>query len=49
MFKLYMLTVDTLSKDKRIMNKVIFGQKQRERHSTKDASFDIFSLANQLY
>lgn len=32
------------------MNRIIAGRKQRiERHSIKDASFDILSLADQLY
>lgn len=49
MFKLHALIVDTLSKVKRVMNKVIIGRERAGRHPTKDASFDILSLADQLY
>lgn len=49
MFKLHALTVDILTKVKQVMNRVIVGQEREGRHPTKDASFDIFSLANQLY
>ena len=49
MFRLYALSVDTLSKVRGIMNRVIIGTKQSGRHLTKDASFDIQSLADQLY
>lgn len=31
------------------MNKVIIGREQSGQHPTKDASFDILSLADQLY
>lgn len=49
MFWLYALSVDTLSKVRGIMNRVIIGNEQSGRHPTKDASFDIQSLADQLY
>ena len=31
------------------MNKTIIGRQRKSRHPVKDASFDILSLANQLY
>lgn len=49
MFWLHSLSVDTLRKVRFSMNKVIAGRNQTGRHSTKDASFDILSLADQLY
>lgn len=49
MFNLPALLVDALSKVRRAMNKIIIGQECSGRHPTKDASFDIQSLADQLY
>lgn len=49
MFRLYALSVDALSKIRKVMNRVIIGQEQSGRHPVKDASFDIQSLADQLY
>ena len=49
MFKLHALIVNTLTKVRRVMNKVIIGQELSGRHPTKDTLFDILSLANQLY
>lgn len=49
-FRLHTFLIDTLWKIRFLMNRIIAGRKQRiERHSTKDASFDILSLADQLY
>ena len=31
------------------MNYIIIGRERLERHPTKNANFDIFSLADQLY
>lgn len=49
MFKLHALSVDALTKIRVGMNKVIIGRERSGRHPTKDASFDILSLADQLY
>lgn len=49
MLKLHSLYVDILLKVRRLINKVIIGQEQNRKHLTKDALFDIQSLANQLY
>lgn len=49
MFKLYALSVDALAKIRKVMNQVIIRKEQNGRHLTKDASFDIQSLADQLY
>ena len=49
MFRLHALSVDTLSKVRGIMNRVIIGNERSGRHLTKDALFDIQSLADQLY
>ncbi len=49
MSKLHALSVDTLTKIRAEMNKVIIGKKRSGRHPTKDALFDILSLADQLY
>lgn len=48
-FKLYALLVDTLTKIRAGINKVIIGREQSGRHPTKDLSFNILSLADQLY
>lgn len=49
MFKLHALSVDALSKVRPAINKVIIGRERSGRHPTKDASFDIQSLVDQLY
>lgn len=49
MFKLHALSVDALAKIRKVMNQVIIGRERSGRHPTKDASFDIQSLADQLY
>lgn len=49
MIKLHALSVDALSKIRGVMNRVIVGRERSGRHPTKDASFDIQSLADQLY
>lgn len=49
MFKLHALSVDALSKIWRLMNWVITGRERSRRHRMKDVSFDIQSLADQLY
>ena len=49
MFKLHLLSVDALLKIRQAMNKVIIGRKQLGRHHIKNSSFDILSLADQLY
>lgn len=49
MFKLHALSVDALTKIRLVMNCVIIGRKRSKKHPTKDAAFDIFSLADQLY
>lgn len=49
MFKLHTLSVDTLTKIRVGMNKVIISRKQSGRHPTKDILFNILSQADQLY
>ena len=46
MFKLHTLLVDALTKIRTEMNKFIIGRERCRQHSTKDALFDILSLAN---
>lgn len=47
-FKLYALSVDALAKIRKVINQVIIKREQNRKHSTKDALFNIQSLANQL-
>ena len=49
MFRLHALSVDALRKVRSSLNKVIIGREQSDYHPTKDSSFDILSLADQLY
>ena len=49
LFRVHALSVDTLTKVRVVMNRVIIGSKRYGRHLTNDASFDIQILANQLY
>lgn len=49
MFKLHALIVDLLSKVRQSMNRVVISRERKEGHPTKDALFDILSLADQLY
>lgn len=49
MFKLHALSVDTLAKIRRSMNRVIIGRERSSTHPIKDVSFDILSLADQLH
>lgn len=49
MFWLHAFLVNTFQKVKTSINKIIPSRNQTERHLTKDAFFDILSLANQLY
>lgn len=49
MFKLHALSVNALIKIRVEMNKVIIGREHSGRDPTKDALFDILSLADQLY
>lgn len=49
MFQLHALSVDAFAKVRRLMNRIIIGRERSGRHPTKDASFDIQSLADQLY
>lgn len=49
MFRLHTLSINTLKKVRISMNQVIIGQEPRAKHLQKDSSFDILSLANQLY
>lgn len=41
MFKPYILLVNTLSKIRDLMNKVIIGKKHSKKHPIKDTLFDI--------
>lgn len=49
MFKLHTLLVNTLSKIRKLMNRVIIKRERNKKHLTKNALFDIQSLAKQLY
>lgn len=49
MFRLYILSVDFLHKVRSSLNKVIVGQEKSGYHPTKNPSFDIFILADQLH
>lgn len=49
MFRLHALLVDTLKKVGTSMNRVIIGHERGAKHPQKHSSFDILSLANQLY
>lgn len=48
-FKQHALSVDTLDKVRRAMNRVVIGREKSGYHPKKDALFDIISLADQLY
>lgn len=41
MFKLYILSVNTFSKIRKLINKVITGKKPKRNHFIKDTLFDI--------
>lgn len=49
MFRMHALSVDTLAKIRRSMNRVIIDRERSSIHPTKDASFDILTLADQLH
>lgn len=49
MFQLHVLSVNTLTKIRRFINKIIIEQEYSLRHLTKNALFDIQSLVDQLY
>lgn len=49
MFRLHALSVDALQKVRLSLNKNVVGQHRSGYHPTKDASFDILSLADQLH
>ena len=49
MFWLHALSVDALRKVRSSINCIIVGKEKDGYHSTKDAAFDILSLANQLH
>lgn len=49
MFWLYALSVDSLRKIRSSINKIIVGRERSGLHREKDASFDMLSLADQLY
>ncbi|MCJ1349198.1 hypothetical protein MMC31_007434 [Peltigera leucophlebia] len=49
MFWLHALSVDSLRKVRSSMNKIIIGREKSGLHREKNASFDILSLADQLY
>ncbi|MCJ1346490.1 hypothetical protein MMC31_004707 [Peltigera leucophlebia] len=49
MFRLHALSVDPLRQIRRIMNKIVIGRERKGNHTEKDSSFDILSLADQLY
>ena len=48
-FRLHILLVDALYKVRLFLNKIIAGRQRGGNHPIKDASFDILSLADQLY
>lgn len=49
MFRLHALSVDALRKVRSSINCIIIGKERDGYHPTKDASFDILSLADQLH
>lgn len=49
LFCLHALTVDSLQKLRRAMNKTITARENKGLHPEKDASFDILTLADQLH
>lgn len=49
MFWLHALSVDALRKIRSSMNHIVVGKKRDGYLPTKDASFDIISLADQLH
>lgn len=49
MFKPLIFLINALAKVRRVINRVVIRQKQKDRHLTKDFFFDIQNLANQLY
>lgn len=49
MFRVHALSVDALAKVRHVLNQVVVGQDRSGRHPTKDASFDILSLADHLH
>ena len=49
MFRLYAFTVDALAKVRQVINRVIVGREQDSYYPTKNSSFDVLSLANQLH
>lgn len=49
MLKLHTLLVETFNKIQRLMNKDITKRKRDGKHPTKNALFDIQTLANKLY
>lgn len=49
MFRQHALTVDCLCKTTSSMNKIVVGRRRDGHHPSKDASFDILSLSDQLY
>lgn len=49
MFKLYAFLVNTLAKVRHIMNWIMIRRERKDWYLTKSFSFDIQSLADQLY
>lgn len=49
MFWLHALSVDALRKVRSSMNRIVVGKERDEYRPTKDTSFDILSLADQLH
>lgn len=49
MSRLHALSVEALGKVRLSLNRIVAGQQRGGNHPIKDASFDILSLADQLY
>lgn len=49
LFRLHALSVNALRKVRTSMNRIVIGRERNGKHPQKDASFDILSLADQLY
>lgn len=49
MFESHILLVNAFAKVRRFINRIIIGQEYSGKHSTKDISFNIQSLVDQLY
>lgn len=47
-YRLHALSVDTLQRVRRLLNRIIICRERKGCHPQKDSSFDLLSLADQL-